>query len=112
MYYTASFRYKGPRSNSATSDAAEKALDDAVKIVNDTLNSLDLKHAHQYCWPDGSLYKYIRSDLDVEALKKKLTNAFDNIVSNVRLDILVLADPNEDPAKCDYKTLAEYMAGV
>lgn len=43
------------------SDRLSAALD---KVCN-ALDALNLDHRHEYCWPDGSLLRYIKTDFGI-----------------------------------------------
>lgn len=104
------FEYDGPKDgnpdDSEESMAAQKALSSAEKIVEEALTSLDLNWKHQYCWPDGSLLKWVKTDLDEKELQALLTATLpdDVQISNIRID-----DPECNPHKCGCDTLREYM---
>lgn len=56
------FYYPGKRSNVASEEASED-LKKAEEYVMNTFNAKGIKCVHQYAWTDGSLYKFIATDL-------------------------------------------------
>jgi hypothetical protein len=68
-YFNVSFSYQGPTVNiigeDEFSDRASDAVQKADHIVTDKLKGAGVKFKHAYAWPDGSLYKYVMTDLAV-----------------------------------------------
>jgi len=83
-YYMLSFGYAGPTSNVNISEEASTACADALEKVEKQAKIAELDIRHAYVWPDGSLYKYLRTDgpADYAALKK----VFDDGVYLVGID--------------------------
>lgn len=71
-YFSAEFKYPAARRGfsapgihmSFAVDEAEESrrLSAAMKEVDATLQLLRLDNTHEYCWPDGAFYLYIRSE--------------------------------------------------
>jgi len=117
MIYCASFYYPGPYCGvSCEGEAENKRLHSAEEYVEEQLRNHDIKFRHAYSWPDGSLYKYIQSDLELSALREQLLKFLG--VGEVRLCQLDVTDPQEKPWKYnrrtrqEYATLEEYMNDV
>jgi len=64
-YYQLSFYYPGPTvnipSDSECSRDASQANFDADDAISLRVKTAKLEMRHAYAWPDGSLYKYIRT---------------------------------------------------
>lgn len=67
-YYSATFCYPGPYCGAAGPDEkTDEALDIADRTVMGVL-LLNIESRLQYYWPDGSLHRYIKSDLPYDDL--------------------------------------------
>lgn len=95
-------------------DEAQENLDhlNAEKQVKKIGETLGYKVAHQYGWPDGSLYKWVRTD----KTQREVTGEWNKLISEqidegglLRGVTVTEDDPNSDPWKSGCKTLAEYM---
>lgn len=90
---------------------ASKLLVKYEKLVEDTLAQAGVKFKHSYCWPDGSLYKFIETELE----EKDLYTALSKLFENTRVYIsakMFKKEPSDDPHKCGYSTLHNYMQGI
>ncbi len=69
-YLSYSFDYTGPICNipHENDDGSSKALSDAIESIHATLKKNEIKFKHQYAWPDGSLYLWVKCD-DKEKLR-------------------------------------------
>jgi hypothetical protein len=95
---------------------ANQQLIKAEKIVEAALKKTKLNFKHAYCYPDGSLYKYVKTDLTEERLRQVLTNALQG--TKVGVGFIYKECPLSDPfkvkkvggqfVKC--RTLWEYFA--
>ena len=112
-YFIVEFSYTGPRvniisDNKATDDASD-ALIAADQLVMDKLQleqGIQCKHA--YSWPDGSLYKYVKTDLEQEQLTQLLNRVFEG--SGIQVTSVAANQPGDDPMKHGCRTLDEYFA--
>lgn len=59
-YYILIFGYFGPKSNFGCG-GSDEALSNAEKLAEECISKVGYEYRHCYCWPDGSLYKYIRT---------------------------------------------------
>ena len=116
-YYSISFSYPGPFFNHGYSggedgdppskiSAAEEEID---KLAIQILPEIEIKH--EYSFPDGSLYKYAKSELDALDF---ITRLEDKIIS-MGLSLIKIQQCNEipatsDPWKHNCKTVEEYFA--
>ncbi len=57
---------------SVDENAESRALFDADKAVTEALEKAGIEFKHSYMYPDGSLYKRIRTELSKEELDRKL----------------------------------------
>lgn len=77
-YFTVEFYYQGPFANfpdSTTHPEMQRlSAAESKAELGLVLNKIQFKHA--YSWPDGSLYKYIRTELSEEEMLKKLKDIF------------------------------------
>jgi len=110
-YFNVSFSYQGPCVNIIGEDEASNRASDACQkadhIVTDTLKGASVRFKHAYAWPDGSLYKYVMTDLDQPELRQQLNKLFEN--SEVSISTIYESKPEDDPWKCGIKTVAEYF---
>lgn len=118
MYYSVSFSYPRPgrynniNYDNATDSDENKALNDANKIVESTLAILGINHRHYYSWPDGTLIKWIESDMELIPLREMLNRTFCN---DTRINFIETSNPNLNPYKYSHKlgrefySLHEYM---
>lgn len=130
-YYSVDFYYRGPTCNIEDDEegSANRALSAAEKEVDVLFKSIaDVEMRHQYSWhasrrssggysarrllwwPDGSLYKYVRTDkldaFSVDRLRARIKELGLTIidVSSVRE-----VSSEENPWKAECKTLKEYF---
>jgi hypothetical protein len=118
-YYDVGFYYPGQLQNIPldTETQADRDLIAAEKFVEEKLFKSDLTYAHAYSWPDGSLYKYIASELDQGELRNKLRSIFGDGQDppHISVENIYKSEPTEDPHKfnqatgINYNTLQEYM---
>jgi hypothetical protein len=65
-YFNISFGYRGPKSNFGTPDS-DRALDSAIKELKKLLKDANIDSIHEYAWPDGSLYRILRFDDNIDS---------------------------------------------
>lgn len=70
-YYSVAFFYPGPRSNSGEDHEASKVASAAEREVHNRLKSLGCEARHEYSWPDGTLYLYVKTDMSGSDLQSK-----------------------------------------
>jgi hypothetical protein len=75
-YYMVLFSYPGPFDGTCSSPEADEALSLAEKHVETVLKGGNIHFKHAYSWPDGSLYKYVQSELCASALWAILLELF------------------------------------
>lgn len=100
----------------ATLEEASMHLGIIEAQVEKTLDESGLVWRHAYSWPDGSCYKWVKSDMDVGKLYPKMLETFAPIEGFVDVSITE-DDPLSDPYKMkrvgeqfvDVKTLQEYF---
>ena len=107
-YYMIDFGYDGPIGDCEDIDAS-KANCDADKKVHVAAKALGFNMLHAYSWPDGSLYKYMMSDLSIQELKAAFDSQLND--SGVSANSITERHADEDPYKAYYKTLKEYFEG-
>lgn len=96
-------------------DKANKQLMEADSTVEKLLKEAGVNSKHAYGYPDGSLYKYIKTDLDEEQLRQTLEKIFQG--TDIRISQIYKSCPLEKPyksrlvnGKCvEVKTLMEYF---
>ena len=64
-YFNMSFSYQGPKSNLGTANS-DRALDSAIKELKKLLKNANIDSIHEYAWPDGSLYRIIRFNDNID----------------------------------------------
>lgn len=75
-YYLVQFGYNStvtvsnPLDDDPATDQASKELYAADKLVEGIAAKNNLEIIHGYSWPDGSLYKYLKSELGEEEIKQ------------------------------------------
>lgn len=97
-------------------DKANKQLVSAERIVEKLLKEAGITFKHAYSYPDGSLYKYIKTDLDEGQLRQTLERIFQG--AEVHVNQIYKSCPMENPykfrkvdEKCvEVKTLMEYFS--
>ena len=114
-YYSVSFSYPTLRYDMDCVPEGEvsessKALSKYDTLVEDTLKAGGYNVKHSYCWPDGSLYKYIESGLGKDELKKQLNKLFDE--TRIYVSDISERSPGDNPGKCHHSTLESYMRGI
>ena len=108
MYYDVSFIYPGPTSNSIDDTFDESMANlDAGRIVMNAGKTLQLNMKHAYGWPDGSLWKFIKTDLSIDTIRDSLNLALED--NNISVGVIVEKDPASDPWKAGSKTLEDYF---
>ena len=99
-YYTVEFQYRGPYCGpdpEASPDACE-ALDSAETLVEQTLNRLKVEWVHQYSWPDGSMYKMVRSKHSADVIKTAIDFRLEEQGHQVKVMSVHLV-PDSDPSQ-------------
>ncbi len=91
-------------------EAESSALSNAMGKVSAVLDKLNIEHKHCYCWPDGSLYQYIRTDKNENELYA-LINA-ELLQYNISVADIYPCEPTENPYKAFHKTLQSYFDGI
>lgn len=107
-YYSVAFRYDGRTEVICGSDEnASHALDKACSEVETALSEANICSKHQYAWTDGSLYRYVKSDLNLEKVSVMLRQIF----HTPELCILSVdeVDPSSNPWKVGCKTVEEFF---
>lgn len=71
-YFSVSFAYKaavrgfgggGFHVSLSVDELAEShKLTEAMRVAQSAMELLKIEHRHEYCWPDGSLYYYARTE--------------------------------------------------
>lgn len=66
-YYSVGFSYPRQTNSDGSGDDEEDAqasrdLWEAEDVLDSVFSSLGLESVHEYSWPDGSLYKFIRTN--------------------------------------------------
>jgi hypothetical protein len=93
-YWCVQFIYYGPVGNPESHEPSRfcAQLD---TLVERALKSAKLKYAHAYSYPDGSMYKYIKSNFYHEQLCGTIKNALkkENLLGNGEID-------KDRPYKC------------
>lgn len=93
----------------------DKLLQAAEAVVERTLKALGLNYKHAYSFPDGSLYKYVKSDLGHTELCQLVIDALAG--SDVCVSTVFDELPESNPHKLvrrngewvEFKTLEEYF---
>lgn len=109
-YFSISFAYKGRKCNFPIDEDHDPSLKllAAEKAVEKLFETLKIDFLHEYSWPDGSLYKYVRTELDSETLKSKLCSQLSNYPELVSIYINEV-NPNTNPWKHGYSTVKKYF---
>lgn len=68
-YYSVEFFYPGPYKGCECKKSALACAKADIK-ASKTLDALSLRHRSQYSFPDGSLYRYVVSEMGAEKLKE------------------------------------------
>jgi len=79
------FNYLGPTGSPEDHEASELAWDLSFKIEK-TLKNAKLEYRHAYAFPDGSMYKYIKSNFYYEQLRGTIINALKKNCLFVNID--------------------------
>lgn len=114
-YYNVGFKYVGPRVNILGDDddpatlAADKALREAEKMLSDALAAADIDFRHAYAWPDGSLYKFVRTERSQTDLISDIELALKPHAARIGIGEVLAIDSAHDPQKSDVRTVAEYF---
>jgi len=112
-FYSVSFGYGGPKTNfphenedGSMSDASKVcfAADDVCEKLG---KKLGLNLLHQYSFPDGSLYKYVKDERTAAEVKALLSSALPEWMLVHSVDEI---PPNTDPWKAGFKTVEAYFA--
>lgn len=97
-YFSVKFRYHGIKINSPDIDqkerTAEKALFEAEEIVTSTFEFLKLQYVLEYSFPDGSLFYWIKTDLNKTDLDNSLKQGFNK--TEIYPAPVLLENPNDD----------------
>ena len=107
-FYSVAFGYDGPTEVICSDEtAAARALDKACSKVEQSLSEANICSKHQYAWTDGSLYRYVKSDLNNAGLRVALRQIF----PTPELCVLSVdeVDPNSNPWKVGCKTVEEFF---
>lgn len=108
-YFQLEFDYPGPYGDiedEAANAAIGKAEREWVRIVKAMPDS-GTKFLHAYCFPDGSFYKFVRTDKSETELKEYLRKHLEG--SDLCLQKIYIEDPTDDPYKVGCDTLKEYF---
>lgn len=97
-YYSSSFH--------TDSREAEEDLYIAEKEVNRILKETKVLFKHAYCWPDGSLYKFVKCTKEE---LEKVKDAFNNQSDICRIRNIREQEPTTNPYKHGCSTLEEYF---
>lgn len=73
-YYNIGFYYPAPYYNNPDDlpDVAMTRLNTYPKLASSLLDSLGFKNKHSYVWTDGSLYRYIKTELSRKEVQDTL----------------------------------------
>jgi hypothetical protein len=74
-YYSFSFHYPGPYVNFPGPDEETRSAWDHDTNIESLLKSTGLDFRHEYSWTDGSCYKFVMSELDINAVRSVVTAA-------------------------------------
>ena len=109
-YFHFEFNYDGSIVNIVSdNDATHKASADLSAASNkakEALNNLNIENLHAYAWPDGSLYRFVRTEMEENELWKAVNQA---LPEGVRISRIYSASADDDPHKMNCKTLEEYF---
>jgi hypothetical protein len=111
-YYSVSFRYYGPKTNfpcekpDGTMSDASKACFEAEDICEGACKKLGLNYLHEYSFPDGSIYKYVKDSRSAAKLKELLSGL---LPEGVAVNDVLEVSPTNDPWKGGVKTIEEYF---
>lgn len=110
-YFSIEFHYSGPKGMGAdesfNDSPIHKALADAEIHVVTKLAEAGIDWRHEYSWPDGSLYKFVRSNLPREELLESLRKLINK--DDVNVASVTEISPNKDPLKHDFSTVKSYF---
>lgn len=108
-YFSVSIYVPGPYSNCP---GAEPEIDDFAwngdKFVEFVLTSSGVEFLHEYSWPDGSCYKYVRSNLTSDELKKHLNFYF--IPSKYEIMKVIQVAESTNPYKVNPNTYEKFSS--
>lgn len=103
----------------ASEEESEKRHACVEAKVEERLDFARYTWRHEYSWPDGSIFKWIETDIDMDRLRADLDALFKTIEHYVEV-IVTVSDPKEYPYKFrrdkktgkfeEVKTLEEYMS--
>jgi len=109
-YFSAEFGYSGSVVNIVSENEATKRADaDLTKAIQEVEGALDragVEHLHAYAWPDGSLYRFIRTELDWPELHDKISA---ELGENLNLLSVYNKNPSDNPYKFGCPTLKDYF---
>lgn len=108
-YFSIEFLIPGPYSNfpGINPEIDELAIN-GEQFVESILANSGVEFLHEYSWPDGSCYKYVRSELTPEQLKKHLNLHF--IPSTYSVGSVNKISENQKPYKANPSTYKEFSS--
>lgn len=102
-YYQIEFKYL--KDKLLNIEEYAKELWEAEKEVRNILKETGVLFKHGYCWPDGSLYLYLKCTTEeLENVKSKFLDD-----SKPTIQEIYLEEPSSNPYKHGCKTLEEYF---
>jgi hypothetical protein len=109
-YFQLGFGYVGSivtivSENKATHKASVE-LEAAIQKVMEALDAIEVEHLHAYAWPDGSLYRFIRTEMGEQELCTKINEA---LGEGLCIEDVYVQSPEKDPYKGNCNTLEEYF---
>ena len=116
-YYTVAFCYPVPEVNDMDCDPNKVSNVSIVLSKYDELAEkagrlagLNIKHS--YGWPDGSLYKYVQTELDHDAVKKLINAELQKMAPEMWVSHVQKTCPAFNPYKYLYATIHNFMEGI
>lgn len=106
-YYMIDFDYDWPSCGIIPDKESSLANRKADIKVNAAAKRLGINMLHAYSWPDGSLYKYIKTELSADEVRMALDSQLYD--SGVSVNSITERSGDEDPYKAYSKTLKEYF---
>lgn len=76
-HFSVEFYHPGPYTSFPDEDETTKSALRYDALIERTLKEAGFDLRHQYSWPDGSCYKYVRSDKDGINLVQDMNRALD-----------------------------------